>query len=246
MYIAVNESSTHTVDNDLPCEVTMPQERIGEEASSPALLRKQVSFADEALLYSSPLFIDEVRELWYTQDEYASLKEERRTVVKLLRYYGMEAIKRKVCIRGLEAYTSIETNRALKEAREKSTYTVLHEQRLQRELGFYDPDALRDVYVPTTQWLRDHALRLARNDSLSLARMRLPLTQSVPTNARDSFQSTMTHQRSQRRVRQEESNDHMDGIISKLENTMHLGKAPINTSSRTCYDDFEPVHLNRI
>lgn len=245
MYVTVNESSTHTVEDDLPCELAMASQQSAESPSRNQ--RKSVSFAEEALLYSSPLLIDEVRELWYDQDEYSSLKEDRRTAVKLIRFYGIETIKRKVCIRGLEAYFSLETNRAIKEAREKAKNSVLREQQLQRQLGFYDAEALRDVYVPTTQWLRDQALRLARNDFLSVASMRLSLKQSIPNNARTSFQNTMTHQRSRKRLLQEDSQDHVDGTLSKLESTMHLVKAlDINTTTRTCYDEYEPIRLNRM
>ena len=245
MYFAI-ESSTHSVEDDLlPCELMMQPQQLGEESSSS---QKRVSFADSALLYSSPLFIEDVRELWYTAKNYASMKEERRTAVKLIRFYGIDAVKRKVSTRGLEAYYSIETNRAMKVARDNATYSVLHEQEIQRQLGFNDAEALRDVYVPATQWMRNRALQLARNDCLSAAnRMRLPLTPSIPTNSRTSFQNTMIHQRSQKRLLREDSHDHMDGIISKLESTLHLAKAlDSNTSSRTCYDEIEPIRLTRM
>lgn len=244
MYIAVNESSTHTVEDDLPCEVMM---QFPQSMESLSRTQKSVSFAEEALLYASPLFIDEVCELWYSQEEYVSLKDERRTSVKLLRFYGSEAIQNKVCIRGLEAYFSVETNKAIREARETAIRTVLNEQRLQRQLGYYDEEALRSVYIPTTEWMRNRALELARSDALWVARLSLSLSRPVSNIARTSFQKTMTHQRSQTRLLQEDNHDHMDGIMSKLENAMHLVKTlDINPHSRTCYDEYEPIRLNRM
>jgi hypothetical protein len=237
MYIPANESSTRTVDDDCPCELPMP---LSQEESRSRNQRKSVSFASEALLYSNPYFIDEIRALWYSQDEYLSLREERRTAVKLLRFYGVEAVKRKVCLRGLEAYFSVETNRAMKEARDLAVVSVLHEQDLQRKLGYYDAEGLRSVYVPATQNMRDFARQLARNnDSLSADKLGLPLTQPIPINARNTFQDAMTQQRSQKRQLREDV-ESMDRIIL---NTKALD---INTSSRACHDEFAHVRINRI
>jgi hypothetical protein len=211
-----------------------------QEESPSRNQRKTVSFASEALLYSTPFFMDEIRALWYSQDEYLLLREERRTAVKLLRFYGVDAVKRKVCLRGLEAYFSVETNRAMKEARDLAVISVLHEQDLQRKLGYSDPEGLRSVYVPATQCMRDFALQLARNnDSLSVDKMCLSLTQPIPMNARTSFQDAMTQQRSQKRLLREDI-ESIDRIIS---NTKALD---INTSNRACHDEFAHMRINRM
>ncbi|GAX27071.1 hypothetical protein FisN_9Lu404 [Fistulifera solaris] len=237
MYIPANESSTRTVDDECLCELSMP---LYQEESPSRNQKKTVSFASEALLYSTPFFMDEIRALWYSQDEYLSLREERRTAVKLLRVYGVETVKRKVCLRGLEAYFSVETNRAMKEARDLAVISVLHEQDLQRKLGFYDAEGLRSVYVPATQCMRDFALQLARNnDSLSVDKLGLTLTQSIPMNTRNTFQDAMTQQRTQKRQLRED----IEGMDRIIKNTKALD---INTSSRAYHDEFAHVRINRI
>lgn len=253
MYITVNESSTHTVDDDLPCDQRMMMLQLQDYASLSH--GKSVSFADEALLYSSSLFIDQVIELWYNKDEYIIFKDNRRSAVKLLRSQKRQATTHHSCtIRGLEAYVTVETNRAMKEARATAIQAVLNEQRLQRQLGFYDPDVLRDVSVSATEGMRSYAFQLARTDSsLSTTTSILPLPslqqQSVSTIDRTSFQLSMTQQRSQRRLlMQEDDHNDMDGIMAKLESAMYLVKT-LDINPRSCClddDEYEPIGLNRM
>jgi hypothetical protein len=134
--------------------------------------RKTVGFADSALLYSSDRTQDEVNRMWYSKDELAIFKNERKLVVKALKRanFNVAAVERsgKYCLRGYEAYFSLDVNKAMKDARTLVTSLVLTEQERQRSLGIHDDEAIRFACSSVSQWACDNALKLGENDEVEV------------------------------------------------------------------------------
>ena len=134
--------------------------------------RKSIGFADSALLYSSDRTYDEVNRMWYSKDELATFKNERKIVVKALKRanFNVAAVERsgKYCLRGYEAYFSLDVNKAMKDARTLVTSLVLTEQERQRSLGIHDEEAIRFACSSVSQWACDNAAKLGENDEIDV------------------------------------------------------------------------------
>lgn len=133
---------------------------------------KRVSFANEALLYGSDRTEEEVEGMWYSRDELNEFKNERKEIVKVLKQTNFDLIKveqsGRYCLRGYEPYFSLEVNKAMKYARSLVSSLVLAEQERQRRCGMYDEEALRESSCCASQWARDNALQLGRNDEIEV------------------------------------------------------------------------------
>jgi hypothetical protein len=138
---------------------------------SPPSRRKEVSFADSALLYSSDRTVEEIDRMWYSKDELALFKNERKAVVKALKKtrFDVAAVERKGhCLRGYEAYFSLDINKAMKDSRTLLISLVLTEQDRQRAVGINDPEALRFAGAAVSQWAGDNALKLGESDEVEV------------------------------------------------------------------------------
>jgi hypothetical protein len=138
----------------------------------PVPKRKEVGFADSALLYSSDRTYDEVNRMWYLKEELATFKNERKLVVKALKKANFDVanVERsgKYCLRGYEAYFSLDVNKAMKDARSLATSLVLTEQQRQRSLGVHDEEAIRIACSAVSQWAGDIASKLGENDEVDV------------------------------------------------------------------------------
>ena len=143
-----------------------------QEQSIQTQKRKSVAFADSALLFSSDRTPEEVGRMWYSKDELAIFKNERKLVVKALKRanFNLDVVERsgKYCLRGYEAYFSLDVNKAMKDARTLVTSLVLTEQERQRNLGMRDDEALRFACSSVSQWACDNALKLGENDEMDV------------------------------------------------------------------------------
>jgi hypothetical protein len=155
-------------------------------ASVPA----RVSFAEDAFLYPSERLIEDFEESWYSKDDLAGFKKERKAVVKALKRAGFDTNlvdKKKYCLRGYEPYFSIEANKAVKHSREMLTSTVFAEQKRQQMLNIYEPETIRDFSCNVSVWARDTSHELGVLDSLecfALTRLNLDaLSLQAPTTA---------------------------------------------------------------
>lgn len=128
---------------------------------------KSVSFADDAYVYPNDRTPQEVADSWYDADELAVFKNERREVVRMLKRvsFNLDAVDPSICLRGYEAYFSIEVNRATKQARETLFTAVFCEQNRQRALGFRDSELIRRVSQHSTVWSLQNALALGSRDA---------------------------------------------------------------------------------
>jgi hypothetical protein len=97
--------------------------------------RKSVAFSEEVWLYRCDKTEEEVQQSWYNREEISAFKNERRLVIQTLRAvdFRLELIDESACcLRGYEAYFSIEYNKATKFVREAALRAVLAEQHRQR------------------------------------------------------------------------------------------------------------------
>jgi len=138
------ESPTLVIDLD---EILVPAMRVDSEPKRRRRIRnKAVSFAEEALVYSSDWLEEEVQGAWYTRNDLLRFKKDRKDTVKLLKHldFDLGAIDHdQICLRGFEAYFSIEINKATKYARELVAMAVFAEQNRQRSVGVFDMGAIR-------------------------------------------------------------------------------------------------------
>lgn len=127
-----------------------------------------VSFAEEALLYSSDWTPEDVQASWYDHDELEVFKGERKHIVKTLKKVGFDLKqidREKVCLRGYEPYFSVEMNKATKYARSLVMSVVLVEQERQRRSGNINAESLRERCCQASQWARDNALEMGAWDA---------------------------------------------------------------------------------
>jgi hypothetical protein len=110
---------------------------------------------------------DHVKSLWYSVDELSDFKKDRRNIVKQLKkaQFDISRVPRKYCLRGYEAYFSLNINRAMNCARELCLAVVAVEQARQRSRGVYNPEALRQECCQASQWARDNGLSLGAQDA---------------------------------------------------------------------------------
>lgn len=130
-----------------------------------------VSFAEEALLYSSDRSAEEVQHMWYNREELNEFKNERKEVVRVLKKANFNLSKVEAtglyCLRGYEPYFSVEVNKAMKYARTLVLSLVLQEQERQQAEGiYYDAYAMEQAVAPASEWARENALQLGRNDEV--------------------------------------------------------------------------------
>jgi len=136
-----------------------------------------VTFAEEALLYSSNRTPEEVQHVcWYNRTELGAFKNERKEVVKALKRsnFDLSAVEQTglYCLRGYEPYFSLEVNKAMKYQRTLVLSLVLQEQERQRAQSisgsgyWYDDVAMEQTVSPASEWARENALQLGRNDEL--------------------------------------------------------------------------------
>jgi hypothetical protein len=202
---------------------------------------KRVSFAEDALLYSSDVTPEEALSGWYTADDYQGFKKGRKDAIRMIKKNGFNIDNIEAegyCLRGFEPYFSLEINRGIKHARETALRNVLREQQRQMQLGLVDDEAMRTRYAQATQWIRTNAIQLGTNDAAMVREMRyeelrqrqqqLGGPRSVTKSKRNEFVQTaaLHRERSTRQLRVEEEDDldtrHMTGIMKKLESAFQL------------------------
>jgi hypothetical protein len=137
-----------------------------------------VSFAEDAFLYPSERLIEDLEESWYSKDDLASFKKERKAVIRALKRVGFDTNavdKQKYCLRGYEPYFSIEVNKALKHSRAMLTSTVLSEQKRQKMLNIYELETIRDCSCNESARARHSSHELGVLDSLECFALTLNL-----------------------------------------------------------------------
>ena len=165
----------------------VPPQPQPQQPETDALLRSPlygsgsgVTFAEEALLYSSNRTPEEVQHVcWYNRTELGAFKHERKEVVKALKRsnFDLGAVEQTglYCLRGYEPYFSLEVNKAMKYQRTLVLSMVLQEQERQRAQSssdgvvggyWYDDVAMEQTVSPASEWARENALQLGRNDEL--------------------------------------------------------------------------------
>ncbi|CAB9512499.1 expressed unknown protein [Seminavis robusta] len=130
--------------------------------------RRHVSFAPVTSMVSNEWSREEVDAGWYTKDELSVLKQERKALVKVLKKvrFDLSMIDQSVhCLRGYEAYLSIQANKEYKAKRQMVWESVLREQARQRYMRISDPLMMQLVSGHATQWARDTATELGMKDA---------------------------------------------------------------------------------
>jgi hypothetical protein len=138
----------------------------------------RVSFAEDVFLYPSDWSIEDPQESWYSTDDLASFKKQRKAVVRALKRadFDTNAVnKEKYCLRGYEPYFSIEINNAVKHSRETLSTMVFSEQKRQKMLNIDEPETIRDCSCNVSEWARDTSHQLGVLDSLECFALTLNL-----------------------------------------------------------------------
>lgn len=95
-------------------------------------------------------------------------KQDRKALVKVLKRVEFDLSKVDTtvhCLRGYEAYFSIQTNKEYKYKRQMVWKAVLQEQARQRYIGKHDAMMMQLVSSHATQWARDTATELGMQDA---------------------------------------------------------------------------------
>lgn len=130
-------------------------------------LIKSLRFAHEAFLYPTLRTEEEVVDSWYSAGELAEFKQERKETIRQFKSVGfdMQKIGDRYCMRGFEAYFSVEMHKATKYARDLVMSVVLVEQNRQRSKGRSDDETIRLQCAGASQWARDNAQELGTLDA---------------------------------------------------------------------------------
>lgn len=158
---------------DVPYAPSSLPARAGPRYASARRLASRVSFAEEALMYSCDCSYEEVLRMWYSKDELASFKQDRKDLIKVLKkhHFDLPVVEktygRKYCLRGYEPYFSLEGNKEIRRNREFVLSAVLKEQSRQRQsFGIIaDHDVIGKHCMDASKWARDGGYRLGIQDS---------------------------------------------------------------------------------
>jgi hypothetical protein len=143
------------------------------ESRNHNLVASRVAFAEEALMYSCDFSYHEVLRMWYSKEDLASFKQDRKDLIKVLKkhHFDLAVIEktygRKYCLRGYEPYFSLEGNKEIRRNRENVLSAVLSEQTRQRQrFGMLsDPDIIAKHCADASKWARDCGYRLGSQDA---------------------------------------------------------------------------------
>jgi len=140
---------------------------------------KRVSFADTALVYGSDRTQDEVDRSWYNREELAVFKNERRDAVRMLKRasFDVKKVSLERCLRGFEAYFSVDINRATKHCRELVLTAVFAEQNRQWAAGIVDVESLRGASQNASRWALRNALESGSKDAATSYMLNSPVEQ---------------------------------------------------------------------
>lgn len=130
--------------------------------------KKSVTFAHEARLYRSTVTEDDVKSSWYSKEELAEFKNERREMIRAMKKvnFDLSRINQDVlCLRGYEPYFSLHMNRTTKCARKLVISIVALEQQRQRMNATFDPESIRTRCCKASQWAREMAMELGNTDA---------------------------------------------------------------------------------
>jgi hypothetical protein len=117
-------------------------------------------------------------------------KKERKDIVRALKRVNFDLSKFDCsanCLRGLEAYSSIQFNKLMQHKREQVVKTVMAEQARQRGFAMFDSSSMREASVQASEWARGRALELGLEDAKELGLLAIPTSPSSsseedPTN----------------------------------------------------------------
>ena len=168
------------------------------------------------------------------KEELASLKLERKSLVKALkkvRFDLSQVNTRKHCLRGFEAYFSVQCNKEYKMKRQMVWDSVFQEQSRQRYLGINDTTMMQLVSSHATQWARDIAYELGMKDAQV---------------ALDVFMEFMNEQQQQQQqhAQQQEEELELDFEDADFEPIQISYKNECNSSSFDYQQSHEPIALD--
>jgi hypothetical protein len=141
--------------------------------------RLRVGFSSQVMEFHNPRDLEEIETSWYSKDERAVFKEERKTIIRALKKvnFDLSRIDQTVYqLRGLEAYLSLSFNKLMLRKRTEVIKSVMAEQARQRSQGIRDSEALRDVSCGPTEWASGKGLELGHKDAQDAGNSSFPLT----------------------------------------------------------------------
>lgn len=170
----------------------------------------RVAFCEDVFCYTNPRDYDEIVSSWYSKDELAVFKGEKKELIRALKRvnFDLDQIDRNVFhLRGLEPYLSIKYNKYMQKKRTAVMQTVMIEQMNQRGRGIRDAESLRAACSEASAWARERAADLGRRDAQVVGYKYDPLTKtnqdptwghesdvsSVPSLCSSQSGSTSTH-----------------------------------------------------
>lgn len=130
-----------------------------------------VGFCGDVFCYANPRDFDEIVSSWYSKDELAVFKGERKDLIRELKRvnFDLDQIDRNLFhLRGLEPYLSVKYNKYMQKKRTGVLNTVMSEQQTQRSRGVALKDyseALRVACCEASAWARERAADLGRRDA---------------------------------------------------------------------------------
>ena len=130
--------------------------------------RVVVRFHEQVLAYGNPRDLEEVIDSWYSKDQLATFKADRKEVVRALKDVNFDLSKidtTKHQLRGLEAYLSVSFNKLLQRKRREASRKVLEVQHHQRSHNVWDDEILRSVSCHATEWARLRGISMGQQDA---------------------------------------------------------------------------------
>eukprot|EP00980_Cylindrotheca_fusiformis_P016014 scaffold4705_cov108-Cylindrotheca_fusiformis.AAC.8 len=134
--------------------------------------RNKVGFASHVLVHFRPCKPENTAGTWYSKMELAEFRKGRKAAVAALhqakgRPNAVDSSKHS--LRGLEPYFSASIFVATQKKREAVVNRVLAEQKRVFP-GTPDPEVIRNISRAESEWARDNALEIAKQDAKSVER----------------------------------------------------------------------------
>ena len=182
-----------------PPRITSPP-----QSNSPGSLRARrrlrdkklrVEFASHVLIHFSPNNLEDIETCWYTKDDLADFRNERKAIVKALHTakFDLNQIdSSRYNLRGLEPYFSPHINKMMQRRRINLVKSVLAEQARQKQQGIVDTEAISKISCAQTEWARDRGQELGFNDALEVDQSFLTASSSLSNNKNTNRKSLTT------------------------------------------------------
>jgi hypothetical protein len=161
------------MDTNMKMTMTMPTKPQLQQEPSRKRVKKTVRFADAVEVAFRHVSKEELQQCWYSDEEFRAFVEDIRDTIRVYRGMGLGYNNSLLCmmdpnwycVRGVEEHVMQGSFQIKKLKLLSNIRMILDQQAMQRNMGIYDPNALRMISMMCSRQSRLRALDRAALDS---------------------------------------------------------------------------------